>query len=93
MKTANSIPAQLPLCSSLPILVRSANPIKNEDVRYLQQVLNKKGYLVATDGMFGPKTEQAVIKFQKQQQILVDGIVGPQTWIALGACEVEVLGC
>jgi peptidoglycan hydrolase-like protein with peptidoglycan-binding domain len=91
MQTANSIHASLPLCSSLPTLARSANPIKNEDVRYLQQFLNKKGYAVATDGMFGPKTEQAVIKFQKQQQILVDGIVGPQTWIALGGCE--VLGC
>ncbi|MGL5059324.1 MAG: peptidoglycan-binding domain-containing protein [Microcoleus sp.] len=91
MQTANSIHAQLPLCYSLPTLARSENPVKNEDVRYLQQFLNKKGYSIATDGMFGPKTEQAVIKFQKQQQILVDGIVGTQTWSALGACE--ILGC
>lgn len=93
MQTANSTHAQLPLCSSLPTLARSANPVKNEDVRYLQQFLNKKGYAVATDGLFGPKTEQAVIKFQKTQKIMVDGIVGPRTWSALGACQVEVIGC
>jgi peptidoglycan hydrolase-like protein with peptidoglycan-binding domain len=91
MQTTNSIHTQLPLCSSLPTLARSANPVKNEDVRYLQQFLNKKGYPVTTDGLFGSKTEQAVIKFQQKQHLVVDGIVGPRTWSALGACE--VIGC
>ncbi|MEG4976450.1 peptidoglycan-binding domain-containing protein [Microcoleus sp. K4-B3] len=53
----------------------------------------KKGYPVATDGFFGLKTEQAVIKFQKQNKIAVDGIVGPQTWSLLGACYTGEPGC
>lgn len=56
-------------------------------MHYLQQLLVKNGYPVVTDGFFGPKTEQAVIKFQKQNKIAVDGIVGPQTWNLLSACD------
>jgi murein L,D-transpeptidase YcbB/YkuD len=77
--------------SSLPTLARSDRPVQDEDVRYLQQFLNQKGYPVATDGLFGSKTEQAVINFQKKQQMAIDGIVGPQTWSELGACDVG--GC
>jgi peptidoglycan hydrolase-like protein with peptidoglycan-binding domain len=36
------------------------------------------------DGVFGPRTEAAVIAFQKSKNLLVDGVVGPQTWAALG---------
>ena len=91
MQTTNSIYPQLPICSSLPTLQRNNSTAANQNVRYLQQSLVKNVYPVATDGFFGPKTEQAVIKFQKQNKIAVDGIVGPQTWNLLGACDVG--GC
>lgn len=32
------------------------------------------------NGAFGPSTEQAVRTFQQRRRILVDGIVGPNTW-------------
>ena len=38
---------------------------------------------VQIDGIFGPKTEQAVRGFQDALDITVDGIVGPVTWRAL----------
>lgn len=41
------------------------------------------------DGIFGSKTEAAVITFQQQENLLVDGIVGPQTWGALGVRATE----
>ena len=56
-------------------------------MHYLQQLLVKNGYPVATDWFFGPKTEQAVIKFQKPNKIAVDGIVGPRTWNLLNAFD------
>jgi len=31
------------------------------------------------DGRFGPRTEQAVRRFQLQQRLAVDGLVGPRT--------------
>jgi Putative peptidoglycan binding domain/Putative amidase domain len=41
---------------------------------------------LATDGAFGPLTENAVKDFQKKEGIGVDGIVGPITWHKLGHC-------
>lgn len=32
------------------------------------------------DGLFGPLTDAATKKFQQCADIIVDGIVGPQTW-------------
>jgi peptidoglycan hydrolase-like protein with peptidoglycan-binding domain len=90
MQTTNETYTQLPLCSSLPTLRRNDQAAANKDVRYLQQNLTKNGYPVSIDGLFGVKTEQAVINFQKKKQITVDGIVGEQTWSRLEACTI---GC
>ncbi|MCA9334091.1 peptidoglycan-binding protein [Candidatus Saccharibacteria bacterium] len=57
---------------------------KGEDVKTLQKALNSKGANLDVDGDFGPLTEGAVRRFQNQAGIKVDGIVGPQTWGALG---------
>ena len=35
------------------------------------------------DGIFGPRTEAAVRRFQQNENLSVDGIVGKQTWTAL----------
>lgn len=50
----------------------------------VQQALNAKGYWCGSaDGIFGAKTYSAVIKFQQNMGLQVDGIVGPQTRNAL----------
>ena len=53
-------------------------------VRAAQYLLaNKYAFGIAVDGNFGPNTENAVESFQTDNFLLVDGIVGPQTWQAL----------
>jgi hypothetical protein len=52
----------------------------------LQQQLYALGYWVdTTSGSFDDSTEQAVYALQKAAGLPTDGVVGPQTWAALGA--------
>lgn len=61
------------------------NGSRGNEVKTLQEALNKAGnYGLATDGIFGAKTDAAVKDFQRKNKLGVDGIVGPQTWTALG---------
>jgi peptidoglycan hydrolase-like protein with peptidoglycan-binding domain len=49
-------------------------------VKQIQCRLNKYGYRLKIDGIFGERTEVAVIGFQKYHGLVGDGIVGPLTW-------------
>lgn len=49
----------------------------------LQQTLNTKGFRLIVDGYFGPATKVAILKFQRQNGLISDGIVGPATWAEL----------
>ena len=56
----------------------------------LQKMLNCAVYgntnILVLDGIFGPKTNHAVVHFQSSYaNITIDGIVGPQTWGLLEA--------
>ncbi len=52
----------------------------NKDVKMLQLFLNKKYYAAGVmDGVFGPKTLDSVKRFQKDNKLKADGIVGPKT--------------
>ena len=55
------------------------NGSTGDNVRYLQAALGG----LKVDGIFGSITEKAVRKFQRQQKIQVDGVVGSQTWSRL----------
>ena len=58
--------------------------MSGENVRALQILLNGRGYSCGSaDGIFGAKTETAVVKFQKAKGLTQDGIAGKNTMSAL----------
>lgn len=57
---------------------------KGPHVTVLQERLVQLGAGIAIDGDFGPATEAAVRVFQRENDLGIDGIVGPNTWAALG---------
>jgi chitosanase len=57
--------------------------MRGDDVRQLQQALVNAGLEVDVDGIFGQMTSEAVKQFQKQNDLTIDGIVGPATLAAL----------
>ena len=62
----------------LPLLKKGD---QNEYVRNWQMFLNLNGYACGNaDGIFGPKTEKAVKKWQETHGLKPDGIIGPLTW-------------
>jgi len=57
---------------------------RNEYVRHWQMFLNMNSYACGNaDGIFGPKTEEAVKAWQKNHGLVPDGIIGPKTWASL----------
>jgi peptidoglycan hydrolase-like protein with peptidoglycan-binding domain len=65
---------------------------KGPEVSALQEALNSKlnpSPGLTVNGDFGSRTEAAVIQFQRQARIAVDGLVGPQTMAALLAADVD----
>ena len=57
---------------------------RNEYVKHWQMFLNMNGYgCGSADGIFGPKTDAAVRKWQKDHGLKADGIIGPRTWASL----------
>ena len=55
------------------------------DVSVLQFLLTRRGlYNGALDGYLGPETAKALRRYQRNQQLAADGIVGPRTLASLG---------
>jgi peptidoglycan hydrolase-like protein with peptidoglycan-binding domain len=91
---ANAAPAT-PVALTAQVLPSSINqapvswPLVSQGsvVKYrvldIQYFLLKRGYSVGptgADGIFGPATAAAVRRFQADNGLQVDGVVGPQTW-------------
>jgi len=63
---------------------------RGDAVTALQKKLLSQGINPGTiDGVFGPKTEAAVKRYQEQKGLQADGIAGPKTFTALGLMGTE----
>jgi peptidoglycan hydrolase-like protein with peptidoglycan-binding domain/uncharacterized protein affecting Mg2+/Co2+ transport len=66
------------------LIVMVKQGANGDAVRAVQRLLvDKFGYSLTVDGVFGPNTDTAVKGFQTSKSLTVDGIVGPNTWSAL----------
>lgn len=63
---------------------------RGEEVKKLQKRLTEWGFPLVADGIFGPKTEEAVEEFQKALGLRADGIVGKNTKTALDKQVIKV---
>jgi peptidoglycan hydrolase-like protein with peptidoglycan-binding domain len=59
------------------------NGSTGEAVAQLQQLLNAQGSNLTIDGIFHATTLAAVISFQQRHGLVVDGVVGAETWAEL----------
>lgn len=50
--------------------------------RTWQAQMKWRGWRLAVDGLYGPRSKEVCKAFQKEKGLMVDGIVGPQTWKA-----------
>jgi peptidoglycan hydrolase-like protein with peptidoglycan-binding domain len=80
-----SAPAQTSTSTGSGPLLRRGDT--GTDVRRLQQRLCNRRYRCAVNGVFDQQTEQAVIQLQRDQRLEPDGIVGANTWTALGGVQ------
>ena len=78
--TVNKRPNPNPYPEPKTILKKGS---KGDDVKWLQVQINYFDYSLSVDGVFGPATLEAVIKFQKAHKLEPDGIVGAKTLQAL----------
>lgn len=69
-----------------PKLIKGKRPVlrkgsRGEEVRELQESLTACGYSCGSiDGIFGKKTLEAVMAFQADRGLTVDGVAGEKTW-------------
>ncbi|MEN3360874.1 MAG: hypothetical protein V7637_4856 [Mycobacteriales bacterium] len=84
-QSANSLPPTgIVDAVTWPVLVVAVRrPDSNEAVRGAQRVLNKWGYQLTVDGVFGALTDGAIRDFQRQNALTIDGVVGANSWRTL----------
>lgn len=52
-------------------------------IKSWQNYLSLLGFKCTPDGIFGRKTEDAVMQYQATKNLVIDGIIGPATWATL----------
>ena len=62
---------------------------RGKTVEQLQTLLKEKGFLQSVDGIFGPGTHRALVKFQQVNNLNDDGIAGKRTWEELKGNHID----
>jgi peptidoglycan hydrolase-like protein with peptidoglycan-binding domain len=70
------VPRTRSCTGKMPVLKEGS---RGEAVRFVQEIVMAE----PVDGRFGPITKKCVMEYQRNKNLEVDGIVGPQTWKAI----------
>lgn len=77
-RTSSDLMSKYAATDAVPVLQLGSQGQVVEDV---QKFLKQAGiYRGAIDGTFGPELKAAVVRFQKQANLIADGVVGLETW-------------
>lgn len=87
--STRGLPVGPPTRPAAPVLVVLGPGSSGEGVREVQQRLAADGWRGRVDGVFGPQTRLEVQSFQRRRGLVVDGIVGRETWAALRSREAQ----
>lgn len=81
--TGPNAPAPAPAKIPEPVLRMGST---GAAVKLLQGLLNTRWFKpsLVTDGIFGSKTQSAVMELERNNKVLVDGVAGPVVWGILG---------
>jgi peptidoglycan hydrolase-like protein with peptidoglycan-binding domain len=58
--------------------------LSSDEIREVQQVLIQRGFSVEVDGRLGPRTQQALIQFQRREGLQATGRIDSRTITSLG---------
>ncbi|WP_207232241.1 peptidoglycan-binding domain-containing protein [Micromonospora kangleipakensis] len=56
--------------------------MQGDDVRTWQLKMKERGWRIRADGEYGNESERICVQFQREKNLEVDGVIGPQTWQA-----------
>jgi hypothetical protein len=93
MRTCSLRLAALPIVLAALVFASPALGSRDAGLAALQVALQSRGvYAGSIDGIKGPATTKAIMRFQRRVGLLVDGVPGPKTRRALGAYGKHLLG-
>lgn len=87
-QTAPSTPVETAPTSQLDTSEKLRWGSDGSTVENLQSTLNESGADLAEDGVFGPRTHDAVKDYQANNGLQIDGVVGPETFGSLNGGSV-----
>ena len=76
---------QTPQPSAAPAATLLKTGDRGDAVKEMQKKLVALGYLAAADGVYGPRTYNAVVAFQKRNGLTSDGVAGAKTLARLNS--------
>ena len=83
----------VPVAVALILIAASPAAAGSPRVAAVQAALKARGlYAAEVDGVAGPLTRSAIMRFQRRKRIAVDGVAGPRTRRALGRRGRPALG-